>query len=347
MSDTAMFEQLTRDVFERPQGDLWSALVASGLARIGVSEERGGGGGGWRETAAVIATSARFAQSVPLAETSVLAGWTLDLVGLPLPDGALTLAIGEWAFTRTGGGLRISGTATRVPFARDADALVIGGAIGKIHVFAIVPRGRYRVVPGVNLAGEPRDDVTFDDVALAPDATIEREAGTSPQARIALVRTIQMSGALTRVLELTTEYVAVRKQFGRALSDFQAVQQELALLGGEVESARAAVEGAIDAVAASDAPIALAPQRCRRAVATAKIRVGLAAYEASRIAHQLHGAIGVTREHQLHRFTTRLLSWRDEGGTEREWAIRLGTDLRAAGGAGLWEFIAPAAEAMA
>ena len=347
MSETAMFEQLTRDVFERPQGDLWQAVMSSGLSRVGVSEERGGSGGGWRETAAVLATAARSPQSVPLAETSVLAGWTLDLVGRPLPEGALTLAIGDYTFTRSGTGLRISGTARRVPFARDADAVVIGGAIGKIHVFSSVPRGGYKVVHGANLAGEPRDDVVFDDVALAPDATIEREAGTSPQARIALVRAIQMSGALTRVLELTTEYVTVRKQFGRSLSEFQAVQQQLALLAGEVESARAAVDGAIDAVASSDAPPALAPQRRRRDVATAKIRAGLAAYEASRIAHQLHGAIGVTHEHQLHRFTTRLLSWREEGGTEREWAIRLGKDLASSGGSGFWEHIAPASEAVA
>jgi hypothetical protein len=52
----------------------------------------------------------------------------------------------------------------------------------------------------------------------------------------------------------------------------------------------------------------------------------------------LHGAIGFTHEHQLHRLTTRLWSWRDEFGAEREWAVRLGRFAAGAGAAGYWDW---------
>jgi alkylation response protein AidB-like acyl-CoA dehydrogenase len=74
-------------------------------------------------------------------------------------------------------------------------------------------------------------------------------------------------------------------------------------------------------------------------VAAAKVRAGEAASVGARIAHQLHGAIGFTQEHQLHRFTTRLWSWRDEFGGERDWAIRLGQIAAAGGPDGYWDWL--------
>ena len=54
------------------------------------------------------------------------------------------------------------------------------------------------------------------------------------------------------------------------------------------------------------------------------------------IAHQVHGAIGVTDEHALPWFTKRLWAWQDEFGSAREWAALLGRGVVADGGAGLW-----------
>jgi alkylation response protein AidB-like acyl-CoA dehydrogenase len=54
------------------------------------------------------------------------------------------------------------------------------------------------------------------------------------------------------------------------------------------------------------------------------------------IAHQLHGAIGFTVEHELHLFTRRLWSWRDEFGTESEWSARLGDQLIREGADAVW-----------
>ena len=72
------------------------------------------------------------------------------------------------------------------------------------------------------------------------------------------------------------------------------------------------------------------------AVAAAKATASEAAGEAAAIAHQLHGAIGFTEEHYLHRYTKALWAWREEYGNEGEWNSRLGAQVTARGGAALW-----------
>ena len=76
--------------------------------------------------------------------------------------------------------------------------------------------------------------------------------------------------------------------------------------------------------------------------ACAKAWSSEACYEVTRIAHQLHGAIGYTREHDLHRFTRRLWTWRDADGDEGYWQQRVGSLAVEAGGDGLWPLLAGA-----
>jgi alkylation response protein AidB-like acyl-CoA dehydrogenase len=149
-----------------------------------------------------------------------------------------------------------------------------------------------------------------------------------------------MAGALDRALSLTAEYVSVRRQFGRAIAEFQAVQQQHAVLAGEVAAAGAAAAGAVEAADAGLGTAVDETQMSILSIAAAKIRAGAAAAKGARIAHQLHGAIGVTYEHQLHHFTARLWSWRDEFGSERDWSVFLGRELVRGGGAGLWAWLA-------
>lgn len=130
----------------------------------------------------------------------------------------------------------------------------------------------------------------------------------------AALRAAQMAGALERVLQLTVEHARTRVQFGQPLVRFQAVGQQLAVLAAEVAAARAAADAA-----AAD-PVGWK-------VAAAKIRAGEAAGRGTDIAHQVLGAIGFTDEHPLHLFTRLLWRWRDEFGTEAEWAEVLGRDV--------------------
>ena len=142
--------------------------------------------------------------------------------------------------------------------------------------------------------------------------------------RGALLRSIQIAGALERILELTVTYAGDRKQFGQPLNRFQAVQQAIAEMAGVVALAGAAVDQAVE-------------DPTGKRVAVAKVVAGEAAGRAAALAHQVHGAIGFTYEHQLHRFTTRLWRWRDEDGSEPAWAENLGDLLARVGGDRVWE----------
>ena len=74
--------------------------------------------------------------------------------------------------------------------------------------------------------------------------------------------------------------------------------------------------------------------------ASAKIRCAEAAQEGAAIAHQVVGAIGFTKEHVLHRFTLRMLAWRDDFGNESHWAAELGRRVAARGADAFWPLVA-------
>jgi len=73
---------------------------------------------------------------------------------------------------------------------------------------------------------------------------------------------------------------------------------------------------------------------CRRP----RVQTAKAATEVATVAHQLHGALGTAREHELHRHTLGLWTWREEFGAEHYWARRLATDALAA--PDLWAWLA-------
>jgi acyl-CoA dehydrogenase len=131
---------------------------------------------------------------------------------------------------------------------------------------------------------------------------------------------------------MTVDYARERIQFGRPIGQFQAMQQEIAVLAGDAAAAQAAADAAAAALDLDDGGDVLA-------VAVAKARVGEAAGRASKIAHQVHGAIGFTHEHALHHRTRRLWAWRDECGSESWWAERVGEAVLAAGDCGLWPLL--------
>src|SRR6202012_1178122 len=105
------------------------------------------------------------------------------------------------------------------------------------------------VSPGTGLSGEPRDTVTFDGAAAL---AVAPAPGLDP-AKLTLIaaaaRTQQMAGALERILEQSVQFSLDRVQFGRPIAKFQAVQQNLAALAGEVGAASAAADGAAEAIA--------------------------------------------------------------------------------------------------
>jgi len=244
--------------------------------------------------------------------------------------------VGVAATAVPGGGLRLD--ADRVPWARWASHLLVLHAAEGGSRLSLVEAAAASITPGSNLAGEPRDRVVLGGAHPVVAADVGRPlAACLAQLRLAgaLARSVQMAGATESVVRLSAQYCADRRQFGRPLREFQAVQQELAALVGESRAASAAVTAALLHVRASSNEWPLAP------VATAKVRAGLAAGAAARSAHQVHGAMGITLEYPLHRYTRALWSWREEFGGEEEWARALHRDLAAGGTADPWTRLAP------
>jgi len=317
---------------------VWQTVVELGWPGVGLVEESGGSGGELADLAQLVEATGRHVVPVPLAEAA-LAGQLLAGAGLELPGGLVVpvlAARGEQVrCRRDGGSVVLSGLVRRVPWARTADQFVVlAQDEDGTEVVALVASAEAGVglAEGTNLAGEPRDDVRLDDVQVPADRV--RAAGTTADdalARAALLRAAATVGALETAVAHTVEHVSVREQFGKPLLRFQAVAQQVAVMTSQLALARTATAYA---VAASDAAGV-----DQRAVAVAVVVAAVAATEVARAAHQLHGAMGVTREHPLHLATRRLWSWRDECGGERRWAARLAADLVPAGSDAVWRWL--------
>jgi acyl-CoA dehydrogenase len=313
---------------------LWNAVEEAGLTRALLSEEAGGAGARWSDLYPILMTAGRHAAPIPLAE-ALLGTWLLGRAGLEVPSGPLSMvphAMEEG--TITGDGLTTRLKARSLGTEREHLVFVAPAAkqacVGLLKVEGVILEQRE------NIAREPRDEVK-----LAGAANGFREGISWMPAPFgglygAMVRTAQMTGALEALLEMSVAYANERVQFGKPIGKFQAIQQELARLAGEVAASGMAAKAAFHAADRAWADPDFDPMF---EIAAAKIRLGDAADLAPGIAHQTHGAIGFTYEHRLHFFTRRLWSWRAEFGTAAEWADRLGPWRLSKGADGLWPWI--------
>ena len=315
-ADTATFA-----VVEQAEADgwapiIWDAVAETGLAWVSVPEAAGGSGGTLADAIEVLRIAGRHAVPLPLAETGVLGGWLLAGAGLEIPDGAVTVVPNT---TRDDLVLRdgaLHGTAHRVPWARVVDEIVALLDTDEGPVVVQVDPLDVRIEAAVNLAGEPRDSVYFDRVT--PRAMARAAPGVDGDAlrrRGALARTASIAGALERLEELTLEYTAARRQFGKPVGTFQAVQAHLV---------HGAQQSVIVSVALAAAVRAAESGTARFEITAAKLLADQAASEATRHAHQAHGAMGMTREYPLHHVSRRLWAWRSEYGDERTTSRTLG-----------------------
>jgi len=312
---------------------LWQALTKVGLTRATLPEAAGGPGLELEDAMAVLRRTAYHALPVPLAETCVAAR-LLVAAGLSVPEGSLTLApvgVGQQlALARVGGMLRLSGTVSRVPWGGQCAAIVAVASIEGCEMLVVVDGAPCCIASERNLAGEPRDTLRFDRTPVIAAAPLKNAAARLFEEG-ALARSVQMAGALSRSLEYTIQYANERVAFGRPIAKFQAVQQMLAVMAGHVAAAGAAVDFAVERSA--NAP-------SRLAIAVAKARIGEAAGRSAEIAHQVHGAMGFTHEHNLHWLTRRLWAWRDEFGGDVYWQMQLGRVAAVVGPDALWPFLA-------
>jgi acyl-CoA dehydrogenase len=304
---------------------LWSRLADNGFTLLGLDERLGGSGGDVGDAAVALSTTARYLVAVPFAESTFIAAWLLGEAGLVVPGlGPMTVTTDVLRVRRGAGPPTVSGRA-RAPWGRFAEnlvALVEDNGQLRVAVFPLTSEaseaGQVRVEQFENLAGEARDLVAFD-LAPLPDLVAPGPAAVDSLAleeRGALARSLQLAGAAEAVLAMALRHAAEREQFGRALHRFQSVQQQLAILAGEVTAMGIACQAAVLAVETGTPGAGFA-------IAAAKASTSARAQLVTSIGHQLHGAMGYSSEHRLGSATTRLWSWRDEFGNESMWQDRL------------------------
>ncbi len=299
----------THEAVQGAEADGWSTAIWDAIAGAGyasLSELP------LADALALLSVAGEHAAPVPLAEAA-LAGW---LVG-ELPPGTVSVApAGE---LRLEGG-RLSGPAVRVPWGHAAERIV---AVAGGHAVVVPVASAARVERRTNLAGEPRDTLIFERAEVedaGPAACDLLERGAQTRAGL-------MAGALAAMARLTIAYAGERRQFGRPIAAFQAVQQHLVGIAQDASLVAGAVEAAARAPGSFE-------------IAAAKALASRAAVSATRAAHQVHGAMGMTQEYRLHHFSRRLWAWRSEYGDEQLWAGRLGRAVAQAGTDQLYPAIA-------
>jgi acyl-CoA dehydrogenase len=324
--------QTMRDEAKRTQ--LWRALDDAGLTRAWIDESLNGSGATIADGFDIVRIAGAHAVNVPLAET-LLGSWLLAQAKIPTPDGALAVAPVQARDRIALNGGTLSGRVRGIAFASEADHLALFAEREGRCFVALVKRSACEIEPSNNLAGDASDTLLMRDVSpVVCSATALSRSDLLLMG--AALRATQMAGALQSVLDLAVAHANERIAFEKPIGKFQAIQHSLAKLAGEAAAALAAAGSAADAIASSssfDDAIFLE-------VASAKIRVGEAVTTGTAIAHQVHGAIGFSREHVLHRYTQRLWAWRDDFGGETEWSVKLGQLVARNGAEALWPTLA-------
>lgn len=284
---------------------VWPTLVDLGWPQVGVDERSGGVGGTVADLVELVAATAEHGVSVPLLEMAVSHGI--------LADQAKPLVI-------------TSDTLDAVPWARHAERVLVVPEDSTAYLVEINASG-VEIEYGYNLAGEPRDTLRLTGAATTPLPAAPGHS--SVLARAALLKAAALVGAARGALERTREHVTQREQFGRPLLALKAVANHLAEMSAHLVSSEAALARAVQIHQHC-------PERALAATAVAKISAARTATAVARTAHQLHGAIGVTREHSLHQLTRKLWAWRDEYGSEHAWSTWLGRTALEVGEPGTW-----------
>ncbi len=328
---------------------LWQLTVDNGLTLALASETAGGTGASWREAYPILRGIGYWQVPLPLAET-MIAALLLSRAGIDIPDGPITLieagdgntitadgdaaGAASAAVAASGGSLRLTGHAARVAWASHCRWALVSLADSRIALLDLRQAGAVQITTHRNAAGEPCDEVQLHSALCVAHAANPFPALAQPLRTLgAIASSAMMTGAIEWLLEQSVQYANDRVQFGKPIGKNQAIQQQLALMAGDVAAARVAAM-----VACADAPGA-AWAECSAtyfSAAVAKVRTGEAATRAASIAHQVHGAIGFTYEHSLNFATRRLWAWREAYGADAWWAQRLGEAAIAAGTEGFW-----------
>lgn len=304
---------------------VWGQVCELGLAGIGMPEDNGGSGGSLADLMVVVRELARAGLNTPIVEASTTS-YAVDAA--VAGDGFDTIVVTPDLDATS---KAITANFIQVPFADQAERLVIVTASSIVTV--ALAGESVTVESGHDIAGLPEARVTL------AGASVEPVSG-GPGAvqvidRLALARSAALLGTAWGAYELTRKYVMEREQFGAPLVKIPAVSSTLAQMVVRTRFAQSALDRATAACADASTPEL---QRFG-AVSAARISAATTATLVARTSHQLHGAVGITAEYDLHRYTSKLWALRDADQTESAYSSRLGARVRDEGEIELWESI--------
>ena len=285
---------------------LWKEAASLGLAGVSVPEDLGGAGMGFVEEAIVAEELGRgvfpgpWLGTVPLAQPLIAQD----------PDLLRAVAAGERIATLVSPiagvvaeGSSLTGSDRYVVDGGAADVLVVAAFSGSGHLLFTVDRDEAEWRPLRTVDGTRRlAEVAFHDTPARPMASSDRAATLIRRAAVRGLAALasEAVGVASRAVDLAVEHARAREQFGRAIGTFQAVSHQIVDSYMDAENARSLAAWAAAALDADDPEAPLAATTAERFAADAAVR-------ACERAIQIHGGIGFTWEHVLHRLYKRAL----------------------------------------
>jgi len=311
-------DEKVADGFDR---GLWRDMAEMGWTGVLVPEDQGGLGFGFVGAGVICEEMGRTLTASPFLSTAMMAATALARAGSPaqkqrwLPaiiagEAIIATAVDEgrrhdpagtaMQAERHGNGFRLTGTKTYVVDGQAADAVIVAartaGAAGEtdgISLFLVDARAKGLASERLStLDSRGAAELTFDGVQVTADDVLGEVDDGFGLMEIVLGAgraglAAELSGNAQESFGRTMAYLRERKQFGRTIGAFQALQHRAAHLYCEVEIARSAVLSALQALDADPAAASLA-------VSVAKSKASSVARLAAQEAVQMHGGIGMT-----------------------------------------------------
>jgi alkylation response protein AidB-like acyl-CoA dehydrogenase len=327
--------------------ELWQQFGELGLTGILIPESQGGAGLGSVEAGVVLEEIGRNLTPSPFLATAVAAVRALEgsalaerwFPGILAGETVAALAIEEGKHhdpanialdaSRQGNGFVLNGAKQFVVQGSSADFILVsartGGSPGErdgITLFAVERGAAGLDLENVQLADSGwAARLRFDNVALDADAVVgEVDNGWAPLSRALSAgragAAAELVGVAAGASELTFDYLKQRKQFGKLIGEFQALQHRAAHLYGEIEIARAASLKAAQLLDAGD-------DKAELFVSVAKAKAGRVSALAVQEGVQMHGGIGMTDEHDIGLYMKREVVLSELFGSPRFHAARV------------------------
>ena len=302
---------------------LWKQFGELGLTGICIPESAGGAGMGAVEAGLVLEEIGRNLTPSPFLTTAVATVRALEgtaqadrwFPGILAGEAVAALAIDEGKHhdpaglaleaKRSGNGFALSGAKQFVVHGASADLILVAartaggpGESDGITLFAVEKGASGLEVDNVTLADSSKSArLKFDNVEIDADAVVgEVDDGWAPLMRALGAgragAAAELVGVAAEASAMTFDYLRQRKQFGKLIGEFQALQHRAAHLYGEIEIARAAAMKAAELLDAGSPSAELM-------VSVAKAKAGRSAALAVQEGVQMHGGIGMTDEHDI------------------------------------------------